>query len=84
MDRRFVYAVAAAVISAGAAAFELGRIATNNPWNGLEAWISHTASGLLGALFLATSLTLLLSRRDDRAGEPARRADRFLFSALDE
>lgn len=56
---------------AGAAAFELGRIATNTPWRGFLPWISHLASAALALSFLSTAAAVIASRFSVRAARAA-------------
>jgi hypothetical protein len=71
MDRPSAYRLGASSILVAAAAFELGRIATNIPWRGFAPWISHTASGALALLFLATAAAVAASHVSVAAGRAA-------------
>jgi hypothetical protein len=71
MDRASLYRFGAAGVLAGAAAFELGRIATNTPWRGFLPWISHLASAALALLFLSTATAVIASRFSVRAARAA-------------
>jgi hypothetical protein len=60
------YGLLAAVPLAAGVIVEGLRLLTNNPWDGIATWISHTASTFLALTWATTAAALLLRRRSSR------------------